>query len=157
MKDAVDAYQKFFKGLSKHPKYKSRKRSKPSFYVDPVKIKFTETHVKLENIAESKKKTRQSANWFRLAEHERIPVNAKYSNPHVSFDGLNWFLTVGIDMPDHETIVLNNDGIGIDLDVKDLAICSSGHVYKNINKNQPSEKAEEKAAQVTAQNLTEIQ
>ena len=36
IKDAVDAYQKFFKGLAKHPKYKSRKRSKPSFYVDPV-------------------------------------------------------------------------------------------------------------------------
>ena len=156
VKDAVDAYQKFFKGLSKHPKYKSRKRSKPSFYVDPVKIKFTETHVKLESIAESKKKNRQCANWFRLAEHKRIPVNARYSAPRVSFDGLNWFLTVGIEIPDTEPIAVNNDGIGIDLGVKDLAICSSGHVYKNINKNQPSEKAEEKAAQVTAQNLTKI-
>ena len=134
VKDAVDAYQKFFKGLSKHPKYKSRKRSKPSFYVDPLKIKFTETHVKLENVAESKKKNRQCANWFRLSERERIPVNAKYSNPHVSFDGLNWFLTVGIEIPDPEPIAVNNDGIGIDLGVKDLAICSSGHVYKNINK-----------------------
>ena len=134
VKDAVDAYQKFFKGLSKHPKYKSRKRGKPSFYVDPVKIKFTETHVKLENIAESKKKNRQRANWLRLAEHDRIPVNAKYSNPHVSFDGLNWFLTVGIEIPDHEPIAISNDGIGIDLGVKDLAICSTGHVYKNINK-----------------------
>ena len=46
IKDAVNAYQRFFKGLTKHPKYKSRKRSKPSFYVDPVKIKFTGTHVK---------------------------------------------------------------------------------------------------------------
>ena len=46
VKDAVDAYRKFFKGRSKHPKYKSRKHSKPSFYVDPVKIKFTGTHVK---------------------------------------------------------------------------------------------------------------
>ena len=134
VKDAVDAYQKFFKGQSKHPKYKSRKRSKPSFYVDPVKIKFTGTHVKLENIAESKKKTRQCANWFRLAEHDRIPVNAKYSSPHVSFDGLNWFLTVGIEIAGLEPIAINNDGIGIDLGVKDLAICSSGHVYKNINK-----------------------
>ena len=134
VKDAVDAYQKFFKGQSKHPKYKSRKRSKPSFYVDPVKIKFTGTHVKLENIAESKKKNRQCANWFRLAEHDRIPVNAKYSSPHVSFDGLNWFLTVGIEIAGLEPIAINNDGIGIDLGVKDLAICSSGHVYKNINK-----------------------
>ena len=32
VKDAVIAYQKFFKGLAEHPKYKSRKRSKPSFY-----------------------------------------------------------------------------------------------------------------------------
>ena len=134
VKDAVDAYQRFFKGLSKHPKYKSRKRSKPSFYVDPVKIKFTETHVKLENIAESKKKNRQCANWFRLAEHDRIPVNAKYSNPHVSFDGLNWFLTVGIEITGPEPLASSNDGIGIDLGVKDLAICSSGNVYKNINK-----------------------
>ena len=79
IKDAVEAYHKFFKGLSKHPKYKSRKHNRPSFYADPVKIRFTSTHVKLENIAESKKKTRQYANWFRLAEHERIPLGAKYS------------------------------------------------------------------------------
>ena len=89
VKDAVIAYEKFFSGLAEHPKYKSRKRSKPSFYADPVKIKFTATHVKLESIAQSKKKNRQSANWFRLAEHERIPTNAKYSNPRVSYDGLN--------------------------------------------------------------------
>ena len=90
--------------------------------------------MKLENIAASKKKNRQCANWVRLAKHERIPVKAKYSNPHVSFDGLNWFLTVGIEIPDPEPIAISNDGIGIDLGVKNLAICSSGHVYKNINK-----------------------
>ena len=134
IKDAVDAYQRFFKGLAQHPNYKSRKGSKPKFYVDPVKIKFTGTHVKLENIAQSRKKNRQSANWFRLAEHDRIPVNANYSNPRVSFDGINWFLTVGIECTE-QSIVAINDGVGIDLGVKDLAICSSGHVYKNINKS----------------------
>ena len=134
VKDAVIAYQKFFKGLTEHPKYKSRKRNKPSFYADPVKIKFTGTHVKLENIAQSKKKNRQSANWLRLAEHERIPLGVKYSNPRISYDGLNWFLTVGIEFEAHEPIASVNDGIGIDLGIKDLAICSTGHVYKNINK-----------------------
>ena len=133
IKDAVDAYQRFFKGLAQHPKYKSRKGSKPKFYVDPVKIKFTGTHVKLENIAQSRKKNRQSANWFRLAEHDRIPMNANYYNPRVSFDGINWFLTVGIECTE-QSVPTKNDGIGIDLGVKDLAICSSGHVYKNINK-----------------------
>lgn len=41
VKDAVIAYQKFFKGLSEHLQYKIRKCNKPSFYADPVKIKFT--------------------------------------------------------------------------------------------------------------------
>ena len=134
VKDAVIAYEKFFSGLAEHPKYKSRKRSKPSFYADPVKIKFTAAHVKLESIAQSKKKNRQSANWFRLAEHERIPTNAKYSNPRVSYDSLNWFLTVGIETDTPELIAATNDGIGINLGVKDLAICSDGCVYRNINK-----------------------
>ena len=136
VKDAVEAYRKFFKGLAQHPKYKSRKRNRPSFYVDPVKIRFTNTHVKLENVAQSKKKTRQSANWFRLAEHDRIPTTTKYSNPRITFDGLNWFLTVGIEAEEPEPIAGTNDGIGIDVGVKDLAICSSGHVYKNINKTR---------------------
>lgn len=134
IKDAADAYIKFFKGLSRPPKYKSRKHSKPSFYVDPVKIKFTQTHVKLESIALSRKKSRQCANWFRLAEHGRIPLDAKYCSPRVSFDGLHWFLTVGIEAEDKAPAESTHDGIGIDLGVKELAICSSGHVYKNINK-----------------------
>ena len=133
IKDAIIAYQKFFKGLAQLPKYKSRKRSRPSFYVDPVKIRFTATHVKLESIAQSKKKNRQGANWFRLAEHERIPIGAKYTNPRISFDGLNWFLTVGIEAEAPKPVT-ETDGIGIDLGVKDLAICSTGQVYRNINK-----------------------
>ena len=133
IKDAIIAYQKFFKGLAQLPKYKSRKRSRPSFYVDPVKIRFTATHVKLESIAQSKKKNRQGANWFRLAEHERIPIGAKYTNPRISFDGLNWFLTVGIEAEAPKPVT-GTDGIGIDLGVKDLAICSTGQVYRNINK-----------------------
>ncbi|MEI3171157.1 MAG: transposase [Lachnospiraceae bacterium] len=37
---------------------------------------------------------------------------------------------------------LNNDGIGIDLGIKDLAICSDGNTYKNINKSQVVKKLE---------------
>ncbi len=134
IKDAVIAYQKFFKGLAGHPKFKSRKRSKSSFYADPVKLQVMSTHVKLESIAQSKRKGRQRANWFRLAEHERIPLNAAYSNPRVTFDGLNWFLTVGVEVEAPKSAPSTNDGLGIDVGVKDLAICSTGHVYKNINK-----------------------
>ena len=134
IKDAVIAYQKFFKGLAGHPKYKSRKRSRPSFYADPMKLQVTDTHVKLESIAQSKRKGRQRANWFRLAEHGRIPLNTTYSNPRITFDGLNWFLTVGVEVEAPKPAPSTNNGIGIDVGVKDLAICSTGHVYRNINK-----------------------
>ena len=133
IKDAVEAYRRFFKGQAGFPKFKSRRHSEPKFYVDPVKIKFTETHVKLENIAQSKKNNKQCANWFRLAEHKRVPVNTKYFNPRVCFDGINWYLTVGIEVSIAQS-QKENDGLGIDLGVKDLAVCSSGQVYKNINK-----------------------
>ena len=76
VKDACDAYKKFFKGLSAFPRFKSKKKSKPSFYVDTAKIKITGTHVKLEKLTDSRKANRQKLNWVRLAEHERIPVGA---------------------------------------------------------------------------------
>ena len=47
---------------------------------------------------------------------------------------MNWFFTVGIEIEAPEPKASTNDGIGIDLGVKDLAICSTGHVYRNINK-----------------------
>lgn len=135
IKDACSAYKKFFSGKAKFPKFKSKKRSKPSFFVDPIKIQFSETHVKLEKLAESKKPNRQKLNWIRLAEHSRIPVVGKYYNPRVIFDGLHWWISVGIEVEDSKETPTNN-GLGIDLGIKDLAICSDGNTYKNINKSK---------------------
>ncbi|MBQ7214399.1 MAG: transposase [Synergistaceae bacterium] len=64
-----------------------------------------------------------------------MPAAGKYSNPRVSFDGLNWFLTIGIECEAPEPTESTHDGIGIDLGVKDLAICSTGQTFKNINKS----------------------
>lgn len=135
IKDACNAYQRFFKGYSKFPKFKSRKFSILSFYQDNVKIKFTNTHVKVEGFTTSKKKNKQKINWIKLAEHNRIPTDVKYSNPRAKYDGLNWYLTVGIEY-EESTVVPSNKGIGIDLGIKDLAICSDGNKYQNINKTQ---------------------
>ena len=135
IKDACVAYKNFFSGKAGFPKFKSKRKSKPSFYVDCNKIQFTETHVKLEKIADSKRKNRAKANWIRLAEKNRIPCNAKYCMPRVTFDGLHWWISVGIEVED-STEIPNGDGIGIDLGVKDLAICSDGNTYKNINKSK---------------------
>lgn len=134
IKDAVTAYKWFFEGKVKHPRFKSRKHSKKSFYVDTAKIRITNTHVKLEKISNSKRKNRQKLNYVKLAEKNRIPVDAKYVNPRVTFDGLNWWLSVGIEYEDMPAVQNNSEGIGIDLGVKDLAICSDNVTYSNINK-----------------------
>lgn len=135
IKDACVAYKNFFSGRTGFPKFKSKRKFKPSFYVDCIKIQFTETHVKLEKIADSTRKNRAKANWIRLAEKNRIPCNAKYYMPRVTFDGLHWWISVGVEVED-STETPNGDGIGIDLGVKDLAICSDGSTYKNINKSK---------------------
>ena len=135
IKDACISYKRFFKGQGKFPKFKTKKHDKPSFYVDNMKIKFTDVHVKLENIATSKKKNKAKLNWIRLYEKNKIPTDCKYINPHVVFDGIDWYICVGIEYEDCLDKT-SNQGMGIDLGIKDLAICSDGYTYKNINKSK---------------------
>ena len=143
IKDACEAYRNFFKKHTKFPRFKSKKHSVPKFYQDNVNIKFTETHVKVEGFATSKKKNKQKLNWIRLTEHGRIPNDCKYMNPRIKYDGVNWWITVGVECKNSTSIPLN-EGIGIDLGIKDLAICSDNVVYKNINKIQIVKKLEKR-------------
>ena len=73
IKDACNAYKSFFKGLVTFPKFKSRKKSKPSFYNDTSKLKVRTKKVLIEKIG-----------WIKT--NEQIP-DTKYTNPRISFDG----------------------------------------------------------------------
>ena len=143
IKDACNAYKRFFKGQCRHPKFKSKKRSKTSFYQDTSKIQFTDTHVKVEGFSMSNKRNKQKLNWIKLCEKGRIPPNVKYTNPRFTYDGLYWYVSVGIELPNSADIP-TNEGIGIDLGLKDLAICSDGNTYKNINKTNKVKKIEKR-------------
>ena len=143
IKDACNSYKIFFEGQNKHPKFKNKKNSKQSFYQDNVKIQFTDTHVKVEGFSTSRKKNKQKLNWIRLCEKGRIPTNCKYMNPRFTYDGLHWYVSVSIEVTDTFD-TSTNDGIGIDLGLKDLAICSDGHTYKNINKTNKVKKIEKR-------------
>ena len=143
IKDACNSYKRFFKGLSKYPKFKSKKNSKQSFYQDGVKIQFTNTHVKVEGFTMSHRKNKQKLNWIKLCEKGRIPTNCKYMNPRFTYDGLHWFVSVSVEVDDNADIP-TNEGIGIDLGLKDLAVCSDGNTYKNVNKTQKVKKVEKR-------------
>ncbi|MBZ9606734.1 transposase [Clostridium estertheticum] len=133
VKDGCEAYKKFFKKLADKPKFKSRRKSKPSFYHDNVKIKFSSTHVQLEKLGK-----------VQLSEYNRIPTGVKYSSPRVSFNGIHWYISVGIESS-QVPVELTGESIGIDLGIKDLAICSNKEEpYKNINKSQKVKKLEKK-------------
>jgi len=79
-----------------------------------------------------------------LSEQNRIPVNAKYSNPRITNDGVHWYISVGVEVQ-QEPVELTGESIGIDLGIKDLAICSNiVEPYKNINKTNKIKKKEKK-------------
>ncbi|MGL4338346.1 MAG: transposase, partial [Turicibacter sp.] len=59
------------------------------------------------------------------------------------YDGKNWFLSFGYDVL-FEEVELTDMSLGIDVGVKDLAICSNGLVYPNINKTKEVKRLEKK-------------
>ncbi len=148
--DAVKAFKSFFKGCSGYPQFKRRKRTTPSFYQPTKKIKISETHVSIQGIAGTTKRNRLKLNYIKLAKRGRIPVGVIYHNPRFTFDGLNWWFSVSVEMPDLDK-VLASEGIGIDLGIKDLAITSNGDIYPNINRTVAIRKTQKKLKRVQRQ------
>ena len=149
--------------MNGHPKFRSKKNGDFRFYQDNVKIQFTETHVKLESLAGSRRKNRQRLNWIRLAERNRIPVRAKYTNPRIAFDGERWWLSVGIQTARklkplrglsfayRKRRYIRSEGIGIDLGIKDLAVLSDATKVRNINKTRAIRRLKKKRRRLQRQ------
>ena len=130
--------------MNGHPKFKSKRNGDFNFYQDTEKIKITATHVKLECIATSRRRNKQKLNWIRLAEVDRIPVGVKYQNPRISFDGLNWWLSVAVDFKPEKSAKNFTETLGIDLGIKELAVLSDGTFYPNINKTEKIKKLQKR-------------
>lgn len=133
VKDANVARDRWFKGISGKPKFKTRHKSKISFYVNYESLKRVNGGFQGEKIGFVK--TTQPL--------PKLTGNQKYSNPRISYDGKNWFLSVGYEI-DEEEVELSNESLGIDVGVKELAVCSNGSVYKNINKSKEVKRLEHK-------------
>lgn len=130
VKDACNSYKRFFKGLADKPRFKSKRKSNPSFYNDNIKLKVKSNVVLIEKVG-----------WIRTS--EQIPMNVKYTNPRVSFDGKYWYIAVGVEK-ENPMVELTEEIIGIDVGIKDLAICSNGMTFKNINKTRLVKKIEKR-------------
>jgi putative transposase len=123
VKDACLAYRRFFKGQASFPRFKSRRKSNPSFYNDNIALEVKTGLVLIERVG-----------WIKTS--EQIPMGVKYSNPRISFDNKYWYISVGIEQGNNIQELNKDLSIGIDVGIKDLAICSNGMTFKNINKTR---------------------
>lgn len=124
--DLSNAFKNFFEGNSKYPKFKSKKKTKQSFYVRHDRIKFADGMVHLEKIGNVKYKTNYD-----------IPTLTTYSNPRCSFDGKYWYLSLGFEHGENQVIINKDLSVGIDLGIKDLATINClDNPINNINKTK---------------------
>ncbi len=138
VKDACNAYKRFFKGLSGKPKFKSKRKGKKSFYNDNIKLK----------VKESKLVSIEKIGWIKT--NEQLPAGVKYSNPRISYDNKYWYISVGVEQEEIKED-LTDISLGVDLGLKNLAICSNGTVYKNINKTYAVRKIEKRLKKLQRQ------
>ena len=133
--NAETAYKRFFKGQSKFPRFKKKNKS-------DVKLHFPKNN-KSDWKVERHRIMIPTLKNVRLKEYGYIPVGAKVIRGTVSKKANRYYVSVIIDtnIKPQENI---NQGIGIDLGIKDFAICSNKQTYKNINKTQRVRKLEKK-------------
>ena len=138
VKDADLAVKRCIKGIGGKPHFKNKHKSKISFYVNYESLKRTQNGFHGEKLGVVKTATPLP----------KIKKGAKYVNPHISFDGKHWYLSVAINITPPK-VELTDESLGIDLGVKDLAIvanrdASQTTVYKNINKTVRVKKLEKR-------------
>jgi putative transposase len=135
------AYKNFFKGLSKYPKFKTKKKSKQSFYVRYDRMNIKDGNINIEKIGRVKYKTNYD-----------IPTLSKYSNPRCHYDGKYWYLTFGFEQSENQAVLNKDLSIGIDLGVKDLAVVNAlDKPIKNINKTRKVRKLKKKLKRLQRQ------
>ena len=137
IKDLCKAFKSFFLGKSNKPQFKSRKKSKPSFYNDTEKLKVKNRLVLIEKVG-----------WIKTS--EQIPKDKKYTNPRITYDGKYWYISIGIEF-EEQNIELTGESIGIDVGIKVLAFCSNGMKFKNINKTKKVKKLKKKLRRLQRQ------
>ena len=138
--NAEKAFKNFFKGKSKFPKFKKKNKS-------DVKMYFVKTDAKTIISCERHRIKIPTLGWVQLKEKGYIPTNPDthiIKSGAISCKAGKYYVSVLVEQEETIKPQLNDFGIGIDLGIKDFAICSNGKIYKNINKSSQIRKLEKK-------------
>ena len=133
------AFTRFFKHQSAFPKFKKKGKS-------DVKMYFVKNNPK-DCRCERHRINISSLGWVRIKEKGYIPTTKDgyvIKSGHVSIKADRYYVSVLVEIVDKKIFNNSNEGIGIDLGLKDFAIVSNGKTYKNINKSARIKKLEKK-------------
>ena len=131
------AFKNFFKGLSGFPVFKKKDKNElGAYFVKNGKKDFEFYRHKIKI---------PSLKFVRVKEYGYIPKNANIKSGTISKKADRYFLSLVIEVDDIvKTENKSIKGLGIDLGIKDTAICSDGRVFKNINKTKKVKKMKKK-------------
>ena len=124
------AFTRFFNHKSAFPRFKKKGKS-------DVKMYFVKNNPK-DCRCERHRINIPSLGWVRIKEKGYIPTTKDgyvIKSGHVSIKADRYYVSVLIEIPDNRIANNSNEGIGIDLGLKDFAVVSNGTSYKNINKS----------------------
>ena len=131
------AFKKFFKGLSSFPVFKKKgKNELGAYFVKNGKkdFEFYRHKIKIPTLK-----------FVRVKEYGYIPKNAIIKSGTITKIADRYFLSLVIEVDDIvKTENKSIKGLGVDLGIKDTAICSNGKVFKNINKTKKVKKLKKK-------------
>ena len=131
------AFTRFFKHQSAFPNFKRKGKS-------DVKMYFVKNNPK-DCQCERHRINIPSLGWVRMKEKGYFPTTKDgyvIKSGHVSIKADRYYVSVLIEIPNNKIANNSNEGIGIDLGLKDFAIVSNGKTYKNINKSAKLKKLE---------------
>ena len=139
LENAHTAYTRFFKGETKFPKFKKKGKNEPKMY-------FVRNN-KTDCVCERHRIKIPSLGWVQLKEKGYIPTTKDgyiVSSGTIDYIAGRFYVSALVEVLDNQESNNVNEGIGIDLGIKNLAIVSDGSTYKNINKSVRVKKLEKK-------------
>lgn len=138
IKDLDKAYKRFFKEKKGFPKFHKKNKTPLSFYQRTDKFRqIDDTHIKITGIKTPVK-------------CHKCKIPDKVVNTRIKYDGKYWYLSYA-----YEKAVTQKDlsdtAIGVDLGIKEYAVCSDGTVYSNINKTDRVRRLEKRKKRLQRQ------
>ena len=130
------AFRDFFKGAKGFPRFKKKKNQ-------DVKAYFPKNN-KTDWTIERHRVKIPTLGWVRLKEFGYIQTNSIVKSGTVSQKADRYYVSILVEETYIKISNPNNEGLGIDLGIKEFAICSNGNKFKNINKTSTVKKIEKK-------------